>query len=418
MSEVVNIPGKKMKGVDIFIARQPIFDRQTKVFAYELLYRSDLHNRANISSDEYATMKVIANSLLIGLQKLTGDRRAFINFNRKLLLGQVPMMFSKDALGVEILGSVDPDEYVLRVCKRITRLGYQLIMDSFSLHEDYQQLLEMASIIKIDFRTTNAQQRKMIIRRINHHAPNAEFLAMKVETRAEYDEALETGFEYFQGFFFQEPALISRQEMPGYKLHYLSILKKIHEPVFDLKGIEEIIKRDVSLTYKLLRFINSAAHGFKVTIRSIHHALILLGKRELRRWLSIIVMSGIGTNKPPELMKVTVIRARFCELIADEFGFRESPSDYFLMGMLSLVDAFLDRPLEEILAELPVEENIKKALLTREGGAHGILQLVEHFEKAQWEEFGRMANDLGLDGSKIALLYLDAVEWSKFLTED
>jgi c-di-GMP-related signal transduction protein len=402
--------------VKVFMARQPIFDSSKNLFAYELLYRSDLENRAYIASDEYATLKVIANSLLIGLQKLTAGKKAFINFDRKLLLAQTPMLFPKESLGVEILETVEPDEYIIKVCTRMKSAGYTVILDNFVFQEKYRPLLKMADIIKMDFRTTPLEEKRAIFERVD--LKTVQLLACKIETQDEFDDALAMGYNYFQGFFFQQPSLISRRELPGYKVTYLSILKKIYEPIFDVTGIEENIKRDVSLTYKLLRFINSAAHGFKVTIHSIHHALILLGKRELKRWLTIIVMSGIGREKPVELMKVTVIRARFCELIGLEFHLKEQPSDLFLMGMLSNVGAFLDLPMEDVLAELPVEENIKEGLVRGEGQAGDILKLVIAFEKAEWETVGQMANRLNLEQEKLALLYLDAVEWTKFLTKE
>jgi EAL and modified HD-GYP domain-containing signal transduction protein len=206
--------------------------------------------------------------------------------------------------------------------------------------------------------------------------------------------------------------------MPGYKLNYLHILQKIHEPVLELDAVEEIIKRDVSLTYKLLRFINSACFGFRVTVRSVRHALNLLGKREIKNWLTIIVMSGIGKQKPPELMNVAVIRARFCELIAAKFKLRQKPAEAFLTGIFSMMDAFMDRPLEEILEELPLEEHVKAALLGKDGPSANALELVKTIEKARWEEVTRYSTQLNLEEEKLAPLYLEAVEWTKFLSEE
>jgi len=404
------------QGVKVFIARQPIFDRDKKVFAYELLYRSDLENRAIITNDEYATLKVIANGLLIGLQRLTEGKRAFINFDKRLLMAQIPLLFPKNALGVEILETVEPEEYVIKMCTRIKHSGYLMILDNFIFRENYRPFIQLADIIKVDFLATTKEDRRDILKNVD--AANVFFLASKVETKEDFEEAYNIGYSFFQGYFFQEPSLISRQEMPGYKANYLNVLRKIYDPLFEVNEIEEIVKRDVSLTYKLLRFINSAAHGFKVSIRSIHHALILLGKRELKRWLTIIIMSGIGRDKPLELMITAIIRARFCELIAIEFHLKSQPADLFLMGMLSLMDTFLDRPLKEILYELPLEENIKAVLLGGSDETRDVLEMVKAFEKAQWDVFTRFAVQLNLNEEKLAVLYLDAVEWSKFLTAE
>ncbi|MGE5340086.1 MAG: EAL and HDOD domain-containing protein [Candidatus Omnitrophota bacterium] len=398
--------------VGLFIARQPIFDRKNDVFAYELLYRSNMENRASIGDEEYATIKVISNSLMIGLQKLTEGKRAFINFNHKLLIGNVPLLYSNQMLGVEIIETVSPEDYILKACSRIKNLGYPIILDNFVLKESTAPFLEFADIIKINFQTTPRKDRLSILQMANN---SIKFLASKVETKDEFDEAFHLGYSYFQGFYFQKPTLIQFSEMPGYKLNYLSILRMIFNPESQISEIEETIKRDVSLTYKLLRFINSAAHGFKVEIRSISHALLLLGKRELKRWLTLIVMSSLAKDKPSELMKMAVIRARFCELIAQEYNLAYSPEDLFLIGMFSMSEAFLDRPLHHILDELPLERHIKSVLLNEDGQAGDALQFVKAFEKADWEATSRYVKKMEMNEEKLALLYLDAVEWAKFL---
>ncbi len=403
-------------GLTTFIARQPIFDRKEQVYAYELLYRSDAVNRANVENDEYATLKVIANGLLIGLQRLTTGKRAFIHFNHQLLVGQIPLLFPKDLLGVEIFEQVEPGERLIRVLDRIKKAGYLMVMDDFVFDEPYRQLLQFADMIKVDFLVNSPEKIQLIAREAASR--KLTLVAEKIETREEYNEALALGFHYFQGFFFQKPDLVSRQEMPGYKLHYLYILKKIHKPVLELEAIEEIIKRDVSLTYKLLRFINSASFGFRVTVRSVRHALNLLGKREIKKWLTIIVMSGIGQQKPPELVNAAVIRARLCELIATNFKLRQKPAEAFLTGIFSMMDAFMDRPLEEILEELPLEDHVKAALLGKDDPSGNPLEVVKAFEKAQWEDLTRHSTQLKLEEEKLARLYLEAVEWTKFLSDE
>jgi len=403
-------------GLTTFIARLPIFDRRKQVYAYELLYRSDPVNRAQVINDEYATFKVIANSLLIGLQKLTAGKRAFIHFNHLLLMEQIPLLFPNDLLGVEIFEKTEPGERLIRVLERIKKAGYLMVMDDFVFNEPFRPLLQFADMIKVDFLVDSPEQIRLIAREAA--CQKLTLLAEKIETREEYNKAFDLGFHYFQGFFFQKPDLVSRQEMPGYKLYYLQILRKIHEPVFELEAVEEIIKRDVSLTYKLLRFINSASFGFRVTVHSVRHALNLLGKREIKKWLTIIVMSGIGQQKPPELVNVAVIRARFCELIAAEFKLRQKPAEAFLTGIFSMLDAFMDRPLEEILEELPLEDHVKAALLGKADPSENALELVKAFEKARWEDLTRYSTQLKPEEEKLARLYLEAVEWSKFLSED
>ncbi len=412
----MNNTNDQKPGLITFIARQPIFDRKKQVYAYELLYRSDPVNHARVIDDEYATLKVIADSLLIGLQRLTANKRAFIHFNYLLLIGQIPLLFPVDLLGIEFYERVIPEERLLRVLERIKTAGYLMVMDDFVFNEPFCPLLQFADMIKVDFLANSLED----IHRIAQKAASQKLtlVAEKIETQEVYDKAVEWGFHYFQGFFFQKPDLVSRQEMPGYKLNYLRILKKIHDPVLELDEVEEIIKRDVSLTYKLLRFINSASFGFRVTVRSVRHALNLLGKREIKKWLTIIVMSGIGQQKPPELVNVAVIRARFCELIAAKFKLRQKPAQAFLTGIFSVVDALMDRPLVEILEELPLEDQVKAVLLGKEDPSASPLELVKAFEKARWEEVTRCSTQLKVEEKKLARLYLEAVEWTRSLSEE
>jgi c-di-GMP-related signal transduction protein len=413
---MMNNTNDQKPGLTTFIARLPIFDRKKQVYAYELLYRSDPVNRAYVIDDEYATMKVIANGLLIGLQRLTTGKRAFIHFNHQLLIEQIPLLFPKDLLGVEIFDKTGPEERLIRALERIKKAGYLMVMDDFVFDEPYRQLLQFADMIKVDFLVNSPGQIHLIAREAA--SKKLALLAEKIESREEYNKAFDLGFHYFQGFFFQKPDLVSRQEMPGYKLNYLHILKKIHDPVLELEAVEEIIKRDVSLTYKLMRFINSASFGFRVTVRSVRHALNLLGKREIRKWLTIIVMSGIGQQKPPELVNTAVIRGRLCELIAAEFKLRQKPAEAFLTGIFSMLDAFMDRPLEEILEELPLEDHVKAALLGKVDPCGNALDVVKAIEKGQWEDISRYSTQLKLQEEKLARLYIEAVEWTKFLSEE
>ncbi|MCP4217253.1 MAG: HDOD domain-containing protein [bacterium] len=413
----INPPNKTEAG-NLFIARQPIFDKDKNVYAYQLLYRSDAVNRAYIADHKYATLKVMGNSLLIGLQKLTSGKRAYIHFNRELLLARVPFIFPKGLLGV-VVGEMDgTEEEHISICTELKKAGYHVVLDDYFFKKktktEMRRYLGLADMVTVDFRSTTGEERERLAAVMN--ASDVRLLAKKIESEADYDEALSLDFHYWQGFLFQKPMLISRQEMPGYKVNYLRILKKIHEPSPDIKGIEEIVKRDVSLTYKLLRFINSASYGFRVTIRSIGHAFALLGHRELSKWLTIIVMSGIGQEKTPELLNTAVIRARLCELIAERFKLRREPWAFFLMGMLSLADALLNRPMAEILEELPLDENVKAALLGRDEVAGEVLKMVEAYEKGKWETFTDLADKMNMDYDAIAALYVESVEWIKFLS--
>ncbi len=400
---------KQQEGSDIFVARQPVFDAGKNVFAYELLFRKGFQNYASKFDTEYATIKVISNSLVMGLEHLTAGKKALIKFNRQLLLGNIPRLFPVDRIGVEIQEGVLPEKAVIDTLTKLKAAGYLLLMDDVTFDEKLRPLLQFIDIIKVDFLARDFDYRRSIIKKVN--AAQIKFLAEKIETKAHFDEALKLEYHYFQGFFFQKPDVLSSREMPGYKFNYLQILKKTCDPDMPLEEIETILKHDVSLTYKLLRFINSASYSFKVTVRSIRHALVLLGKREVKKWLTLIALSGIGRGKPMELMNSTLIRARFCELIGQELELKEDTADFFLVGMFSMADAFLDRSMEDILADLPLDTDIKAALMRQKGIFRDVLDLVLTYERADWVEAARLAENLNLGEGKIVSHYIEAVHW-------
>lgn len=399
----------------IFIARQPVFDADKNVFAYELLYRSDIFNRAVVSDDRIATIRVLANTLSMGLQSLTGAKRAFIHFDPELILAGLPQVLPKELLGVEILNLRACDSRLIRMCRQLKNQGYPLLIDQvvYARRETNAALIELADIVRIDFSRKFAGDPARFIK---GDTSGRVFLAEKIETHEQWRAAVDAGCSYFQGFFFQKPDIVSRTEMAGYKYNYLQILKKIQEPDPDIRGIEEIMRRDVSLIYKLLKFINSAAYGFRVTVRSIAHALVLLGPRELKKWLTIIVMSGAGRDKPAELMGAAAIRGRWCEMMALEFKWPYPSCDYFMLGLFSLVEAFLDRPMKEILGDLPLEEHVVRGLLGEDMRALAILEMVREYERANWEGFTMAAGRLDAAPEDAAKLYREAVEWAKFLS--
>ncbi|HLP60561.1 MAG TPA: HDOD domain-containing protein [Candidatus Deferrimicrobium sp.] len=405
----MNYENIEQQGTEIFVARQPIFDIRRNVYAYELLFSKGFQDYASHIDGEYATLKVISNSLIIGLNQLTGGKRAFINFNRHLLVGKVPQLFPKDLLGVEILEEIVPDTKVIGICKKMKEAGYLLILDDFIFIGEYRPLVHLADIIKIDFQGSTPGYRRSILK--DPDCRHVKFLAEKIETQVQFEEAAKLGYCYFQGFFFQKPDIVSTRDMPGNKLNYLQILKKLCDPDLPIDEIERVLKHDVSLTYKLLRFINSAAYGFMVTIRSIRHALVLLGKREVKKWLTLIALSGVGGDKPLELLHNTLVRARFCELIGEDLHKNEEKADFFLVGMFSMADAFLGRPMNEILDGLPLDSAIKCALVGEPGTFRDVLDIVLAYERADWIEAARLSKQLALGEGKLMAHYIESVQW-------
>ena len=305
--------------MEVFVATQPIFNIKKKIVAYELLFRSNSNNYYNGTDGDDATSNVISNSFtIIGLEKLTFGKRAFINFTESLLLNEIPLLLNKDEIVVEILENIKPTEEIINTCSKLKALGYILALDDFVFSPEYEPLMELANIIKVDFIITKGKERGDIIKRAKNR--KIEFLAEKVETLEEYEEAVKLGYSYFQGYFFSKPTIIKGRDIPSNTLNKFNLLKAVSEENFDIKKIEDIIKIDVSFSYKLLKYINSASFGLKAEISSIKQALALLGKQEVVKWLSLLIINTIGENKNESIVSSCVTRAKFGELIAPKMN--------------------------------------------------------------------------------------------------
>lgn len=398
-----------------FVARQPIFDRQRKVIAYELLFRSGVKNAFDCCLDQdHASHQTLLNSfLLFGFKELSSGKRLFINFTRELLLSDLVKTFPPDLLVVELLETIKPDPPVVEVCKSLKTEGYLLALDDFIFTPEYLPLIDFMDIVKIDFLTTTIQERQHVFHKVNRK--NIKFLAEKVETQADFNQALQLGYSFFQGFFFCHPTIVSSRDIPSLKKNLLKLLNRLYQHQVDLTEIESIIKKDVSLAYKLIRFINSAAFGLHVEVHSIIHVLNLLGIKELRKWISLVVLSQLSHDKPGELMTTSITRARFCELVAENIGLSERSPEFFLMGLFSLIDAFFERPMSHILEELPLSEDIKRALVANEGIFGQVLHFIQCYEKGEWENMFGISDHIDLNQESIPQLYFNAITWADTL---
>lgn len=397
--------------MDTFIARQPIFDLNEKVYGYELLFRSGLDNIFRQTDPDQATSKVLADSFfLMNIRSLTGGKRAFINITRDILINEFLFLIPKEKIVVEILENVAPDDVVVAACRKLKRAGYVLAMDDFVYDDRYLPLIELTDFIKIDFLSTEKEVRSGLVQKFGPFG--VRFLAEKVETFEMLKEAKETGYAFFQGYFFSKPKIISGKDIPGFKVHYLSVLQEIHRPELDFGRLSEIIRREVSLSFKLLRYINSAFFGLRNKISSLKQALLLLGEKEIRKWITLITLATLGEDKPEEVVIQSILRAKFCESLASFTGLLHRSEDLFLMGMFSMIDAILDRPLSEILQEIPIAEDIKTALLGEKNPLGEIYHYILSYEKGEWNELFKQGLNIGIDEKRAASLYMDAVEWS------
>lgn len=395
--------------MDVYVARQAIFDINKEVIAYELLFRNNKINKFVPVENSNPTLNVIRNSFsVIGFDKVTGGKRAFINFDEELIKLGLIEAFPKDCIAIEVLETVHPDNKVVECCKRLKEKGYIIALDDFQYNEEFDELMNYVDIIKVDFLLTKGKERKEIMYKIRNK--NVKFLAEKVETEEDYKEAVRYGYSYFQGYFFCKPVIISGKDISGYKLTYINLINELNKSDVNIKNVENLIKNDVSLSYKLLKSVNSAYYGFKREITSIGDAIIIIGIEELKKWIFIITLQNMGEGSVDELVKVSLLRASFGELLSRKIQYKISSFDAFLAGMFSLIDALMNMPIEKILSELPVSKDVKEALLEKDNMISELLELIIKYENGEWEEVSELAHKFGLDEDFVSGCYLEAVQ--------
>ncbi len=397
---------------NIFIARQPIFHRNQKVAAYELLFRSSLENYFDPLQDgEEATSRLITNSfLLIGISKVTAGKKAFINFTEGMLVKGYPALFPQDITVVEVLEDVAASQEVVQSCRNLVRKGYVLALDDFLYNDSLIPLIKLAKIIKFDIRQMSFAELERQVEIVKQH--NVKLLAEKIETNEEFLATKKLGFHLFQGYFFSKPNIVSGRDIPGSKLSYLKILRQIQDENYDFGKLAELIAHDVSLSYKLLKYVNSAYFARFQEIQTLQEAVAMLGEINLRKWLSLMMLSYVADDKPSELLRLATLRGGFCELVASRLlGEVNRAGVYHTVGMFSLLPAMLDKPMGEILDELALASEIKEALLAQTQDRLVLtLQLVTAYERGAWEQVTSLAAGLGVELDELPALYDAALE--------
>jgi EAL and modified HD-GYP domain-containing signal transduction protein len=395
--------------MDVYVARQAIFNMNKEVIAYELLFRNNHTNKFISIENVNPTLDVIRNSfLVIGFDKITGGKKAFVNFDEELIKSEIIERFSKDHLAIEVLETVKPDCRIVECCKRLKEKGYIIALDDFMYHEQFDELMKYIDIIKVDFLITKGKERKEIMRRIKNK--NIKFLAEKIETEEEYKEAVGYGYSYFQGYFFCKPAIISGRDVSGYKFTYMNLIKELNEDNVNIRKIETLIKNDVLLSYQLLKAANSAQYCLKRKITSIGDAIMIIGIKELKRLIFIITLKQIGENSIDELVKMSLIRAYFSESLSKKIRLDAPDFDAFLTGMFSLMDALLKIPIEMILKELPVSDEVKDALLGKNNILSELLRLIIEYERGNWIEVSELIKKFKIDEEFVSECYLSAIQ--------
>jgi c-di-GMP-related signal transduction protein len=395
--------------MDVFVARQPIFDINKKIYAYELLFRSGESNGFPDIDGETATTSLLSSSFFtVGIDKIGAGKLVFINFTEELLLNETPQLFPPDKMVVEILEDVSPGPEIVSACQVLKDKGYSLALDDFVYSKQFEELLHLSNIIKIDFRLTPVETLGEMVETLKQY--NCKLLAEKVETYDEFHQAVELGFDYFQGYFFSKPEVLKNKDLSSSQVGMLRLISKINTEEFDVESLAGLVAQDVSITYKLLKYINSSHFSRLQPLTSIRQAITFLGENGFKMFVSLIATSKLSENKPEELIRTSIIRARFLEQIGSQL--KKDSSELFLLGLFMSIDAMLDQSIENVIGKMPLSDSLKEALVSRTGELYVFVRLVESYEAGKWVAFRFAQKKLGLTDNLITKFYVDALAWA------
>ncbi len=371
--------------MDIFVARQPIFTAKKKVFGYELLFRNSLKNIFPEIDGNKATSNVLSNTFFsFGLNEILAGKPGLVNFTRDLIIERTPLLFPKEHIIIEVLENIEPEPAVIESLREFKQQGFKIALDDFVYDSKFDPMISFSSIIKFDILSTPLETIEPIISDIqsNH---KISLLAEKVETHQQFEEAKKMGFVLFQGYFFAKPEIFTKKDISPGQITKMRLLSEAGRQEMNLARIEDLIKKDLSVSFKLLKFINSAYFRRPVPIDTIKDAMIFLGIDELKKFIHVVVISDLGENKPNELIRASMIRARMCEQCGGMLKTNFSTEELFTIGLFSAMDAILDKPMADILTQVTFSDRIKDALLGRDKQYRLLLALVTSFEKGQWD---------------------------------
>lgn len=399
--------------MDIFIARQPIFDRRLAVYGYELLYRCDTRNVFTGIDDDQATAELIYNSILVmGLNDLTDGARAFINFSKDLICSEVPYLLPAGSVVIEVLERDEATQETIDACKKLRAQGYIIALDDFIFDTNNSPLIEQSDIIKIEFPSVSTDVQRQLIHK---YSPKIKFLAEKVETREEYAVAAGLGYDFYQGYFFSKPAIIQSKEISSIDSNLYRVIEELNKPEPSFRAISEIIERDLGLSFKLLKLVNSVYYGARSQIKTIPHALAFIGTKELYHWFSLMMLKDIQNVENEEIIKLSLIRGKLMELLACELRDQENKTSYFFTGMFSFIDTLLNKPMKQIVIDFPFSDAVKQALLGADNEYRRLLECVIASESPDWKspESQYPINKIGI--SRFMELYLSSLRWAKMI---
>ncbi len=387
---------------DVFVARQPIFNHKLDVVGYELLFRGGCANHALIASPEGATATVVVNSFTeIGLDRLVGNKTAWVNVSREFVLSGLAPAVPPGLIGLEILEDQLLDDQMITALRGLKRQGYRLAFDDFQYSPSAEPLLGLVDLVKLDMLALGRERLREQVELLKPYG--VKLLAEKLETRADHAFCAGNGCDLFQGYFFCRPVVMRHRGIAANRMALLQLVAALHDPDIELADVEHLIARDVALSFRLLRYINSAFFGLRGEVRSVSQALALLGVENVRRWATLSVLASID-DKPSELTLTALIRANFCERAGEQLGLVR-PAELFTLGLFSVIDALMDAPMHVVLESLPFPGDMREALIHRRGEKGLLLDCVATLETGELDRAKTIV-------SRAAELYFESLMWA------
>lgn len=398
----------------VHVARQAIFDARGHVVGYELLYRGSVRDTACTIDGDVAGATVLTGAVLdLRLDTLTDGRTAFINVTRSMLINGIATLFRPALAVFELREDIVIDAEVVEACRSLCESGYRLALDDFVPGSPAEKLLPFVSYVKVDMLALSRDQIAGLLQRLTPKGVTV--VAEKVETRDGFEWARDIGCGLFQGHYFRKPEMRSGEVIPARHASHLRLLAALNQPSLSIERLEELVKQDAALSLRVLQCINSAAFPIRREVRSIGEALVLLGVGPIRKWASIWCLSKLSAGTTSELATVALLRARACELLSDEITDVDS-GELFLVGLCSVLDVILGRPMADAIEELPLSDAVRHALLGGDNSLRAALDAVIAYEDGGWDEAVTAAETIGAPEPRLQQAYTGALNWAHELT--
>lgn len=395
-----------------YVARQPIVDKHNNLYAYELLFRDTENNTfPKIHPDTATTTLIAENELTMGLQKVTDNKLAFVNFPTDTLINNFPDFIDPSTVIIEILEDVEVSDKLISALETLSKKGYVFALDDFDFDEKWLPIVPFAQIVKVDIQLVSLLQCMKQIRREEYK--HVIWLAEKVETEKQFAQYLSLGFTYFQGYYFSPPEMLKKNKVSLSQNLVVELISLVSEPKLNYNTLEQLFLKDITLTYKLLRFLNNANKQLEKEIESVRHALIYLGEHEVKKYLSLLLIANLASEKNSDLVLKSLQRAKFCEIVLTNATDNKFDDKAFLAGMLSQIDLILGYPLDDVLQLIPLHPEIKAALVKIECRRSIALQIAKAKEQNNEELVVKYAEQLDAPMEKVDAAYAFALDWSK-----